>query len=102
MNIKGYVNPRELGNEEPNQFLGMDIFVEQLLWDKHIAGKHEKVRTWDVVWMMRMHCSSVAIQHGKAEFPVYLGRRKMSLRAYLHPRMMALCVGLPDATSRQK
>jgi hypothetical protein len=35
--IKGYVNPRSFGNTEPNEFLHMDIFFEQELWDRYIA-----------------------------------------------------------------
>jgi hypothetical protein len=95
-NLTGYVNPREIGNDEPNQNLGMDIFLEQELWDKYIAGEQHKARTWDVVWMMRTGCSGPAgiMQSGGQNFQVVLKRKELTLRVYIHPRLMALCVGL--------
>jgi hypothetical protein len=39
MDIKGYVNPRSLGNTDPNDFLNMDIFIEDALWEKYINKK---------------------------------------------------------------
>jgi hypothetical protein len=95
MDINGYVNPRSLGNTEPNHFLQMDIFIEDALWEKYVNEKdYAKGRTWDVVWMMKMLCSGPAIQQDKARFIVYFGGKKVMLRAYLHSRVMALCVGI--------
>jgi hypothetical protein len=95
MDIKGYVNPRSLGNTEPNDFLKMDVFIEDALWEKYINKKNSaEGRTWDVVWMMKMFCSGPDIQQDKARFIVYLGGKKVTLRAYLHSKAMALCVGI--------
>lgn len=55
MAINGYVNPRDLGNDEPCKFLGMDIFIEEALWVDWIQGRTvggTTVATWDVVFML--------------------------------------------------
>jgi hypothetical protein len=44
--------------------------------------------------MMKMFCSGPDIQQDKARFIVYLGGKKVALRAYLHSKVMALCVGI--------
>jgi hypothetical protein len=95
MHIKGYVKTRSLGNTEPNDFLEMDIFIEDALWEKYINKKNStEGRIWDVVWMMKMFCSGPDIQQDKARLIVYLGGKKVTLRAYLHSKVMALCVGI--------
>jgi hypothetical protein len=135
MNIPGYVNPREIGNSEPNEFFKMDIFIEQSVWDKYIAisgvknvntTKHDKkdaeaTRTWDVCWMLANYCSGKAIEEGTATFPVefliqeglgesdktianntaYDKTETVILKAYLHPKFMALCVGMAADSSTE-
>jgi hypothetical protein len=106
-NINGYVNPRSLGNDEPNQALTQDIFFEQVLWDKYIASKKtatQNLRTWDatVAVMMRLSGLSRAgaltqeqMHQGVPLGPIKIGSHApCKLRVYEHPRIMALCVGL--------
>jgi len=100
MDIEGYVNPRSLGNDEPNRFLQADIFIEQVLWDRYVAHKkdvhRQNVKTWDVTFMTAMACRGASgdmLRRG-IEFECKIGHHKPCvLRAYQHPRYMALCVG---------
>jgi hypothetical protein len=98
MDIKGYVNPRSLGNTEPNQMFGMDIFIETELWEKYVAHKNEakrNTRTYDICCMLTFGTSGPAsIQEKEREFKVFLKGKEVSLRAYIHPQILALCVGL--------
>jgi hypothetical protein len=99
--IKGYVNPRSLGNNEPNQLLRMDIFFEQELWDKYIDNKDNDRRdlyTWDATML-----AVSAIPQGVTETEFLKGflrrglighHKACVLRVYQHPHFMALCVGL--------
>lgn len=103
--INGYVNPRSLGNTEPNDFLHMDIFFEEALWDKYIANKDARRRdlyTWDATIAAAMKMMGAA-RAGLPEsaffkgfhFSCKIGHHKpCNLRAYHHPRYMAFCVGL--------
>ena len=72
--------------------------VEDDLWQKYVASKDTNIqntRTWDICAMMRGQVSSpAAIQHKPHTFRVILKRKEMTLRAYIHPQIMALCVGL--------
>jgi hypothetical protein len=97
--IRGYINPRSLGNNEPNKFFGFDIFIAQDLWDNYVAHKRQGIqntRTWDICWMLRSLCPSPAAiaRSGKEGclFQVSLKNKTMTLRAYIHPQIMALCV----------
>jgi hypothetical protein len=123
MNLPGYVNPREIGNSEPNEFFKMDIFIEQSLWDKyisHLNQRDQNARTYDVCSMLLFHYhgerGGKAIEAGTATYPVefvmkegkgesdehfandtaYDKTEVDTLRAYQHPEVMALCVGLGD------
>lgn len=103
--IKGYVNPRSLGNDEPQQFLHVDIFFEQELWDKYIANTNTKRRdlyTWDVTIVAAITVSGAA-RAGVSESRFYNGfscickighHKPCELRVYQHDQFMALCVGL--------
>ena len=119
MNIPGYVNPRETGNSEPNQMFRMDIFIENALWDKYIAHSNEReqnARTFDVCSML-LHThhgerGGKAIEAGQAFYQVdfvtqegkgesddnfandtaYDKTEVVTLRAYIHSDVMALCV----------
>ena len=83
MDIKGYVNPRSLGNNEPNQFLKLDLFIEDELWAKFIDKNGKAVlRTWDVTWMFRVMCRAEDIEKGTARFDVKLGSKNVKLRGY--------------------
>jgi hypothetical protein len=105
--INGYVNPRSLGNDEPNQFLKLDIFFEQELWDKYIANKNTKRRdlyTWDATVVAAMTVRGAA-RAGVSESEFYKGfyctckighHKPCELRVYQHPHIMALCVGLAE------
>jgi hypothetical protein len=99
MDIKGYVNPRSLGNTEPNEFFGFDIFIEEELWQRYVNNKHEAVRntrTYDICSMLRFGClgGPASIQRKEQTFKVFLKGKEMTLRAYIHPQVMALCVVL--------
>jgi len=96
------VNPRSLGNTEPNDFPKMDIFIEDVLWEKHVNKKNSaEVRTWDIVWMMTRFCGGADIQQDKARFSVYFGSKNVTLRAYLNSEFRALCVGIaPSAKAK--
>jgi|SRR5882762_9237658 len=98
MDIKGYMNPRSLGNTEPNQMFGMDIFIEEQLWQKYVDHKEEAIRntrTYDICWMLRCGTTSPAsIREKEQTFKVSLKGKEMTLRVYVHPQFMALCVGL--------
>jgi hypothetical protein len=102
MDMAGYINPRSIGNKEPNELFGMDIFIEDAVWKEYVADRNIKTqntRTWDICWMLRASCSSPAtIQRAGSEgveFRVILQRKEVVLRAYIHPEMMAFCVGMP-------
>ena len=100
MEIKGYVNPRSLGNSEPNALFGMDVFFEEQLWEKYIAHKDEVTRdthVYDVCWMLRCGTNGPAsIQQREQTFKVFLNGKETTLRTNIHPKVMALCVGLPQ------
>jgi hypothetical protein len=103
--IKGYVNPRSFGNTEPNEFLHMDIFFEQELWDRYIANKNTIRRdlyTWDATALTgvtvgraaRAGATEAAFDRG-FHFECKIGHHApCKLRVYQHPNTMALCVGL--------
>jgi hypothetical protein len=121
MNLPGYVNPREIGNSEPNEMFRMDIFIEDSLWNKYISYpnvREQSARTFDVCSML-LHThhgehGGRAIEAGQAfyqvEFVTQEGKGEsdknfandtaydktevVTLRAYQHPEVMALCVGL--------
>ena len=106
MDLNGYVNPRSLGNSEPNQMFGMDIFIEHELWEKYIdhkAAATRDLRTYDVCWMLISQCHGRPPRYEERRNFVYhatkYGNKKLTLCAYWHPEIMALCVGLaaPDA-----
>jgi hypothetical protein len=103
--IKGYVNPRSLGNDEPQQFLHMDIFFEQELWDEYIVNKNTKRRdlyTWDATIAAAMTIRGAALAVVRQSsfdegfyFTCKIGHHKpCELRVYQHHQFMALCVGL--------
>jgi len=103
--LKGYVNPRSLGNNEPNQLLHKDIFFEEELWDKYIANKDTRRRDlhiWDATILAAITLQGAA-RAGVSESEFFKGlhytckighHAPRELRAYQHPHIMALCVGL--------
>jgi len=103
--IEGYVNPRSLGNDEPQQFLHMDIFFEQEMWDKYIENKNTRRRDlyiWDATFIAGLTAQGAA-RAGISESEFFKGlcctckighHAPCNLRVYMHPRVMALCVGL--------
>lgn len=106
--LSGYVNPRSLGNYEPNQALGMDLFFEQALWDKYIANKNTRRRdlyTWDAMAPFCMRATMGRIVDHEpmpdltiTSYQVKIGHHKpCTVRVYMHRRIMALCVGLGQA-----
>jgi len=98
MEIKGYVNPRSLGNTEPNELFGMDVFFEDSLWQKYLdKGTATTVRVWDTCFMLRNMCSPYAIRDGGSTFLVHYpitAKKPTKLKAYFHHHWGALCVGL--------
>lgn len=123
MNIPGYVNPREIGNKEPNELFHMDVFIEDALWKKYVSHPNQQeqnLRTFDVCSMLlhthRGERGGRAIENGTAryevEFVMQAGKGEseenfaddtaydeteiVTLRAYQHPKFMALCVGLAN------
>jgi hypothetical protein len=104
--LVGYVNPRSLGNSEPQEFFGMDLFFEQGLWDKYIFHKNphtRDTRTWDVCWMLRTFCAGPPQYSNRRTFPYCAskyGNKEIKLCVYWHPDVMALCVGLSDPETK--
>ena len=107
MNIPGYINPRSLDNHEPNNLLHMDLFFEEELWERYIevAGPDlRNRRVYDVAWQIAIFCGPKFAQgYTTAIFKCGFGGQfggppaeiaEVSLRAYQHPRYLALCVGL--------
>lgn len=96
--IEGYVNPRtQINDTSAQDIFALDVFFEQSLWYRYIDDERTDTmhaRVWDVVWMLRTQCSPVEVQQGGQRFKVYLGHRKVTLKAYTHPNILALCVGI--------
>jgi len=129
MNLPGYVNPRELGNEEPNRLFRMDIFIENDLWNRYISHPNQReqnARTYDVCSMLlhnfRGELGGRAIEADKARYEVefviqeglgesdetfangtaYDKTEIATLRAYQHPEFIALCVGLNEEKAKDE
>lgn len=97
MRLEGYVNLRDNFEKMLHEMMNMDVFVSEALYAKCIAHKRYEVsdrRVYDLLFMMRF--SATPKRGEPAPFGVQLGRPNMTLMAYIHPRVMALCVALPD------
>jgi len=106
--IKGYVNPRSLGNNEPQQFLQMDIFFEQELWDRYIDNKNEMRRdlyTWDATALtcfaglgrLSPQTADEALRKGIRVYGKIGHHAPCHMRVYQHADCLALCVGLDES-----
>jgi hypothetical protein len=111
--IKGYVNPRSLGNNEPQELLHMDIFFEQALWDRYIEDKDKERRdlyTWDATALatfsglqrLSRENADEALRKGIGIFGKIGHHAPCHMRVYQHPDILALCVGLDKETRAVK
>lgn len=102
MDIPGYVNPRSLGNNEPAEALHTDLFIDQALWDKHIAHADPRVRdlyTWDATFaaICRIRAQPHLIDAGQpgVTFTAAIGEHdSLWLRVFIHNKFHALCLDL--------
>jgi hypothetical protein len=107
--LDGYINPRSLGNNEPNNAFRMDVFFERALWDKYIDNKNTRRRdlcTWDSMapFYMEATMGGLARKYATREpvpgetitsYQVKIGHHApCACHAYHHKDTMALCIGL--------
>jgi hypothetical protein len=100
MRLKGYVNLRDNFESTLHEIANVDIFVSEALYTKCLVHKQHDVsdaRVYDLLFMMRF--AGVPPQGELRPFSVQLGRPVMKVVTYIHPRVRALCVALPDEES---